>query len=263
MPIRSDRRRARGAFVAALVAFLALAAGAEEARAQIPDKFTNLQVLPKEIAKPELVGMMRGFADALGVRCAHCHAGPDNLQGTDFASDDKPAKRTAREMMKMVTAINGTYLAAIQTDRERKVEVRCQTCHHGIAVPEPIQEIVTRKLDSGGVEAAKEEYLSLKKEHYGDGAYDFSSAPLNGMAESLFRAKKVDESLAFIDLSLEMHPDDSFTYTLKGGILKAMGKTDEAVAAYKKAIELDPENRWAKKSLAELEGSGGGEEKKE
>jgi thioredoxin reductase len=40
---------------------------------QIPDKFTNLKVLPKDISKQELQSTMRGFAFALGVRCEHCH----------------------------------------------------------------------------------------------------------------------------------------------------------------------------------------------
>jgi hypothetical protein len=34
-------------------------AGASSATAQIPDKFTNLQVFPKEISKGELVQTMR------------------------------------------------------------------------------------------------------------------------------------------------------------------------------------------------------------
>lgn len=261
MPHRPARTRIGGLSAAALVALAAMTAGAGEARAQIPDKFTNLQVLSKEIAKPELVGTMRGIAGALGVRCAHCHVGPDNLQGMDFASDDKPAKRTARAMMKMVADINGKYLAAVDTGRERKVEVKCQTCHHRLAVPEPIEDVVTRKLESDGLEAAMKEYRDLKEKHYGDAAYDFSQVPLNSLAESLARAEKLDESLAFAGMSVELNPDDSFTRMMQGGILKAMGKKEEAAEAYRKAIELDPENRWAKKALADLEA--GPEEKKE
>ena len=41
-----------------------------------------------------------------------------------------------------------------------------------------------------------------------------------------------------------------------GGVHKARGETAEAIAAYKKAIELEPENRWAKQQLAALEGGG-------
>lgn len=43
-------------------------------RWQPPDP-TNLQVLPKDIPKAQLVQTMRGFAMGLGVRCEHCHVG--------------------------------------------------------------------------------------------------------------------------------------------------------------------------------------------
>ena len=43
------------------------------ASAQIPDKFTNLQVLPKDTSKADLQSSMRKFAFALNVRCPYCH----------------------------------------------------------------------------------------------------------------------------------------------------------------------------------------------
>ena len=71
---------------------------ATSAAAQIPDQFTNLKVLPKDIAKGELVSLMREFSGALGVRCGHCHVGESatSLEGFDFAADDKEPKRVAR-----------------------------------------------------------------------------------------------------------------------------------------------------------------------
>jgi len=59
----------------------------------VPDEFTNLQIFPKDVGKRELISTMRRFADALGVRCNYCHAGPDNLEGTDFAADKLETKR--------------------------------------------------------------------------------------------------------------------------------------------------------------------------
>ena len=65
--------------------------------AQIPDEFSNLEVLPKDIGKRVLIERMRGFALGLGVRCAHCHVGnPDgSLDGMDFASDEKATRRSS------------------------------------------------------------------------------------------------------------------------------------------------------------------------
>ncbi len=55
-------------FLLTSVACLLIIGGADTAAAQIPDKFTNLKVLPKDISKGELVGIMRAFSGALGVR---------------------------------------------------------------------------------------------------------------------------------------------------------------------------------------------------
>ena len=120
---------------AALLAALTLAAAAP-APAQIPEKFTNLQVLPRDIPREELVRVMRGFTGALGVRCNHCHVGPGpaTLEGFDFASDDKETKRVARVMMRMTQEINTRLLP--QTGRSPLTEVRCMTCHRGAAKPE-------------------------------------------------------------------------------------------------------------------------------
>ena len=51
------------------------------ASAQIPETFTNLKVIDQQTECGALVGVMRGWAGSLGVRCNHCHVGPDDLVG--------------------------------------------------------------------------------------------------------------------------------------------------------------------------------------
>jgi hypothetical protein len=67
----------------------------------------NLQVLPKDIPRPQLLQTMQAFNQALGVQCSHCHVfigrgDPMN----DMASDVKPQKNAARAMMRMAHGIN-------------------------------------------------------------------------------------------------------------------------------------------------------------
>ena len=50
---------------------LALLLGTAPGAAQIPDEFTNLKLLPKDIEKRQLIGTMRDWAGGLGVRCNH------------------------------------------------------------------------------------------------------------------------------------------------------------------------------------------------
>jgi hypothetical protein len=252
-PTGITRRTAAFLLAAVSAAILLAAAVVNSATAQVPDTFTNLHVFPADISRGELIGTMRDITGALGVRCNHCHVGPDNLQGMDFATDEKATKRTARAMLKMVKAINGTYLSAIETGRPAKAEVQCQTCHHGLAVPAQIGDVVMHALESDGVGAAMKSYRELREKHYGSDAYDFSQTPINSLAEDLARSGKLDESLALLRMNVELHPDDSYTRAMHGEILKAMGRMDEAVEAYRKAVELDPDSNWIRQELAKVE----------
>jgi len=106
-------------------------------RPPLPDKFTNLQVLPKDISKDDLVNTMRLFARSLGVHCDHCHEeiGEDRV---DWASDKKDAKNAARNMMKMVHAINANYMPKLEPlpgEEAKQKGVNCWTCHRGEKEP--------------------------------------------------------------------------------------------------------------------------------
>jgi hypothetical protein len=71
-------------------------------RPNIPDTFTNLNVLPATITKPELMGIMKQFSITMKVRCSACHAVSDDLSEGSFASDEKPMKADARKLMRLL-----------------------------------------------------------------------------------------------------------------------------------------------------------------
>lgn len=77
----------------------------------IPDKFTNLQVLPKQIQKSDLMAIMKGFSMTFKVRCSHCHMATDDLSSADFPSDEKPAKQSARELLRKISEVQQNYSA--------------------------------------------------------------------------------------------------------------------------------------------------------
>lgn len=184
-----------------------LLAIASVASAQIPEKFSNLQFFPKDIERRALIDRMRDFSGSLGVRCEFCHVGEGGpeLKNMDFASDDKETKRTARRMLVMMTAIQKDYIALL--GRERPVQVDCFTCHHGVSRPEAIEDLVEETLESSGIEAALTRYRSLREEHYGSAAYDFSEIPLNRLGERLIRAGKAEAAVAVLGLNAEFHRD--------------------------------------------------------
>lgn len=107
---------------------------------QADEKPKNLKVLPKDISKDQLKEVMDGFKTALGVKCNFCHAArTDDPKKLDFASDEKPEKETARNMMRMTMKINKKYFHPIGSkDKDGKalIAISCVTCHNGKEHPE-------------------------------------------------------------------------------------------------------------------------------
>lgn len=239
--------------VSALLVF-AIPALPAPAVAQIPDKFTNLQVLPKDISKDELVSTMRGFASGLGVRCTHCHVGgtATDLTGMKFESDDKKEKKIARAMMAMVREINGPLLK--KTGIENPVPVKCATCHHGVMRPESLADILKRDFEKGGADSAKADYLALKAKYYGAAAYDFKPRTLNEVAEWLANERKDnDAAIAIMQFNIEQDPSVAYSYNLLGRIQAGKGDKPAAIASLKKAIELDPNDKQSARLLEKLQ----------
>ena len=94
-------------------------------------------VLPADMDRGERLELMKHFAQSLGVRCSYCHVGEEGapLSTYDFASDAKPAKGRARQMLMLTHALNqndklpGEDRASL-TDMSQN-RVTCYTCHRG------------------------------------------------------------------------------------------------------------------------------------
>ena len=96
--------------------------------------FKNLKVLSPTISRPDLMNVMKLFAQSLGVRCTHCHVGEEGkpLSTFDFASDAKEKKLIARKMLAMVHRINQQDFGVSDFGN---VKVTCFTCHRGSVKP--------------------------------------------------------------------------------------------------------------------------------
>src|SRR5437660_8693617 len=175
-----------------LVAVAAWAARPAVAQGRfIPDSFTNLKVLPKTIDRATLLATMRGFAMALGVRCNYCHVNrpgaPDSLE---FAKDDKRPKKVARVMMHMVMHINEEHLHDVPERPQPLLEVRCATCHRGVARPRLMDDEMTLTLSDSGLDAAARHYRDLRQRYLESGAYDFRALVLIDVARGEERARR-------------------------------------------------------------------------
>jgi hypothetical protein len=104
-----------------------------------PERIQNAQVLQADIGAERLRRTMVGFSRQLGVRCTHCHVGPEGapLSQLDFVSDANPRKNIARGMLRMNQRLNGELLPAIvgPVTQGAPARVTCFTCHRGSPQP--------------------------------------------------------------------------------------------------------------------------------
>jgi tetratricopeptide (TPR) repeat protein len=223
---------------------------------QVPNEFTNLELLDPEISRGDLVSTMRDWATGLGVRCAHCHVGPDDLVGMDFASDEKATKRTARRMLELARAINGDLMAdlpVVEKGRRHQV-VSCFTCHRGQAKPPRniVRELASTAA-SEGIDAALARYDELRSENFGAGVYDFSEAALAGAAGNLMQAGRPEEAIKVLEKNLEHYPESADTQAMIGMVHLQSGNPEAARQALESALATDSENRMAQRAMQMLE----------
>jgi len=110
---------------ASILIGLIVFAAANTASAQNPtpqragERYKSVRVLTEAPAS-QMIEMMSVIAGSLGVTCAHCHE-------TDFASDAKPMKDTAREMIRLTATTDAAFGG--------RGVITCNTCHQGHATP--------------------------------------------------------------------------------------------------------------------------------
>jgi hypothetical protein len=218
-----------------------------------PDSLLNVKVIPRSTPVMQLVGTMRNFTSALGVRCQFCHVGEEGLPLAqfDFAKDEKRTKLVARQMMQMVAEINrriDTLPAATDTGRGR-VEVTCATCHRGVTRPVPLFQLLADAATAAGADSAIRMYRGLRARYYGADAYDFGEASLNIAAFRLGRAGRFAEAVALLDLNEELYPGSSGLAVFRGNITLMRGDTAAAAAAFREAIRRDSTNAEARGRL--------------
>ncbi len=207
-----------------------------------PENPKNLKVLPDSVRGQRLGEVMRGFAISLGVDCAHCHVGQGDLATFDFASDEKAAKTKARLMIRMVRAINSTYLAGLDVPEANRTSVSCTTCHRGAPRPQMIEDLLEEVIDSAGIDVGIARYHALRQEFYGGFTYDFSRGPLTALGEKLARREKLQESIRVFELELATNGDDIRALMALGSVRLRNGDRVDAQASFDKALALAPVN---------------------
>lgn len=235
---------------ACLVAALALP---RSASAQIPSRFENLRVLPKDIGRDSLLTIMFGFADGLGVQCGYCHSGgdPRTLVGVQFKADDKPSKVRARAMYSVMSQVNA-LLRADTAGRRLEAAVTCLTCHRGMPDPRPLHDVLVATMARAGTDSGLAQYRALRTQFLDRGHYDFGEVSLNIVAQALVREGHRDDAIRTLELNKEFHPDLPTVNFDLAELLLARGDSARALELYQLVLARQPLNARAKAKLDAL-----------
>jgi hypothetical protein len=232
-----------------------------------PVAHQNLQVLAKDIPQPQLLQVMQGFTQGLGVQCGYCHANAPAPEGgargagrgrgpaappLDFPSDTKATKKAAREMLLLVRDINARVPVAVGKTADAATRVQCITCHRGVAIPKQLGDILAQTAMDKGTPAAIAQYRELRKQYFGAQAYDFSETGLITIAQRSTAADAADEATAWLQLNLEYFPLSSRTYAAMAQAQQKKNDKEGAIKSLTRAVELDPQNAQAKRQLDQL-----------
>lgn len=218
-----------------------------------PDSLVNTQVIPHDTPVTRVWGMMRNFADALGVQCQFCHVGDPGapLTAIDFIADRKRTKLVARQMLRMVQEIN-RRLDTLPGGSTPSPQVSCVTCHRGVSRPVPLSVLLVEAGRAGGADSALRLYTSLRTRYYGRDAYDFGEGTLNTAAFRLGAARRFDAAFALLDYNERLFPGSSALSVFRGNINLMHADTAAAAAAFREALRRDPANDEARGRLRDI-----------
>ncbi|MGH7468222.1 MAG: c-type cytochrome [Longimicrobiales bacterium] len=221
---------------------------------QIPEKFQNLKVLPANISRDSLVQLMRSFSFATGLRCEDCHVLGENnaFEGARFHLDDKPNKRKARFMLEMVNKINQDLRAGLPERDSLTLAVECKSCHRGNVKPFLLRTELHRIVNTEGIPAAVARYRLLRERATLIGAYDFREWEMNELARQLTAEGKLAAAIAMLVLNEEFYANSPSIPALLGTLYERENRKDDAIAAYRRALERNPNDRASRARLDAL-----------
>ena len=194
---------------------------------------------------------MDAIARALGVTCDYCHTrGSAEAPESPAAAAARTRLQIARDMIEMTRTLNATVQKA--TGRTPgATEVRCVTCHRGVAIPNQLSDVVLQTAVQQGGAAAADQYRELRRRYYGGQSYDFGEAELFRAVQRLVDARPTD-AIALLEMNLEFHPQSAMSHVLLAQCHVRRRDPDAAIRSLEQALELDPSNGFARGRLVQL-----------
>jgi len=231
---------------------IVVAGAASAQRFEWPAEPENLKVL-EGFTGDQLRPVMRGFSQALGVRCWYCHVGEEgqSLAEMDFASDDNPKKETAREMLRMLGSIN-EHLQKIEPSGSKRVNMWCHTCHNGRPRPTTLTEELEDAYAAGGSAAVVERHAELREQYLDTGRLRFDEEGLNALGYRALGDGDVQGAIRIFRVNADTYPESGNVWDSLAEAYATAGERELAIVSYERALLLEPRNSNARDKLREL-----------
>jgi cytochrome c-type biogenesis protein CcmH/NrfG len=156
----------------------------------------------------------------------------------------------APERKELVVLLDNTS----RGDKLQEIATRVLSILHGLTPLQPrpsIGDVVLATVQKASVAEGVARYRALKATKAGE--YDFSEGALNVAGHQLLKAGRPADAVALFTLNVEMFPSGADAHELLGEAYVASGDTARALASYRRALELRPDNVNAAKAIQRLE----------
>jgi tetratricopeptide (TPR) repeat protein len=107
-------------------------------------------------------------------------------------------------------------------------------------------------LTAAGADAAARQYRGLKADS--PAGYNFDETELNNLGYELIRVGRYEDAIRIFQLNVEAYPRSGNVYDNLGEAYMDAGDKAQAIASYRKSLELDPKNQNAVLTLKQLSG---------
>jgi CubicO group peptidase (beta-lactamase class C family) len=113
-----------------------------------------------------------------------------------------------------------------------------------------VAQAMLQTYERSGIGAAIQQYQNLKKLR--PTLYNFAVGPLNSLGRYLTRNDHASDAVRVLQMTAAAYPSSAETFDLLGGAHEKAGDQVQAIAAYERAVELDPKQEHAAESLKRL-----------
>ena len=118
--------------------------------------------------------------------------------------------------------------------------------------PTRVTAVLSRTIDTKGIDAAVEQYRTLRAQ--GFAGLQESESDTNRLGYALLQKGQIENAIRVLQLNVETHPGSANVYDSLGEAYLAAGNRASAIANYERALALEPTKKSAVSALEALTG---------